>query len=162
VQTHLHAVEGIDDIAVGPYLKKLCESLGRSMIAEDRPILLEVVADEGRMSSAHAVSIGLIVTELVINAVKYAFPTGRKGAQVRVTYESVGEDWKLTVCDNGVGKPSVTPVSSVAGASGGLGTVIVQALVKQLDARLEADSDAGGMTVTVTRATFIPRKTPSL
>jgi chemotaxis protein methyltransferase CheR len=50
----------------------------------------------------------------------------------------------------------------VAGASGGLGTVIVQALVKQLDARLEADSDAGGMTVTVTRATFIPRKTPSL
>ncbi len=160
VQSHLHAVEGIDDIAVGPYLSKLCESLGRSMIAEDRPIALEVVADEGRMSSAQAVSIGLIVTELVINAVKYAFPTGRDGALVRVCYESKGEDWKLTVCDNGVGKPAPRPAGSVQAAVGGLGTVIVQALVKQLDARLEADSDASGMTVTVERATFSARKTP--
>ena len=158
VQSHLHAVEGIGDIAVGPYLTKLCDSLGRSMIAEDRPIKLEVIADEGRMTSGPAVSVGLIVTELVINAVKYAFPTGRDGALVRVSYESKGEDWKLTVCDNGVGKPAARPAGSVAGAPGGLGTVIVQALVKQLDARLEAESDAGGMAVTVERATFVPRK----
>ncbi|RYF94393.1 MAG: PAS domain-containing protein [Caulobacteraceae bacterium] len=158
VQSHLHAVEGIDQIEVGPYLGKLCESLGRSMIAEDRPIGLQVLADEGRMGSAQAVSLGLIVTELVINAVKYAFPDGREGARVVVRYESLGEDWKLTVSDNGVGKSPAPATGTVQGAVGGLGTVIVQALVKQLDARLEADSDSGGMTVTVTRATFIPRK----
>ncbi|MDB5469228.1 MAG: sensory transduction regulatory protein, partial [Caulobacter sp.] len=157
VQSHLHAVEGIDEISVGPYLEKLCESLGRSMIAEDRPIALEVSADEGRMSSAQAVSIGLIVTELVINALKYAFPDGREGAVVRVRYESLGKDWKLTVADNGVGE-APAPATSVQGGGGGLGTVIVQALVKQLDARLEAVSNDNGMTVTVARATFIPRK----
>jgi chemotaxis protein methyltransferase CheR len=158
VQSHLHAVEGVDEIMVGPYLEKLCDSLGRSMIAEDQPIALEVTADEGRMSSAQAVSIGLIVTELVINALKYAFPAGREGATVQVRYESLGQDWKLTVADNGIGQTPVVATSSVQGSGGGLGTVIVQALVKQLDARLEAVSTADGMTVTVARATFIPRK----
>ncbi len=51
-----------------------------------------------------AVSIGLIVTELPINAIKYAFPINTAGALVLVTYEIEGSDWKLTVSDNGVGK----------------------------------------------------------
>ncbi len=155
VQSHLHAVEGIEQIAVRRYLSKLCDGLGRSMIAEDQPITLEVVADDGQLSSAQAVSIGLIVTELVINAVKYAFPAGRDGALVRVRFESQGEDWKLTVSDNGVGKTPEAPGS--APEVGGLGTVIVQALVKQLDARLETDSGPGGMTVAVARAIFVSR-----
>ncbi|WGM40181.1 PAS domain-containing sensor histidine kinase [Caulobacter sp. NIBR1757] len=154
VQSHLHAVEGIGEVGVGPYLTKLCEGLGRSMIAEDRPIALAVTADDGRMSSGQAVSVGLIVTELVINAVKYAFPAGRDGALVRVVYESRGENWKLTVADNGIGKTPGLATASVGEVTGGLGTVIVQALVKQLDARLEVVSDDGGMTVTVERASF--------
>ena len=59
---------------IAPYLSKLCESLAESMIGESRPAKLTVTADEGYMISANAVSLGLIVTELVINALKYAFP----------------------------------------------------------------------------------------
>jgi two-component sensor histidine kinase len=154
VQSHLHAGDGIDQIAIGPYLTKLCGSLASSMIGEDQPMVLKVLADEGRIGSAQAVSIGLIVTELVINAVKYAFPGERADALVQVRYESQGEDWKLTVSDNGVGK-SATEGSE---GSGGLGTVIVQALVKQLDAHMTATSSAAGMTVTVTRASFTSRE----
>jgi len=95
------------------------------------------------------VSLGLIVTELVINALKYAFPTKKAGSLVMVTYESKGADWKLIVSDNGVGKDV-----SGAAAAGGLGTVIVQALVKQLDARMDVSSSPGGLSVAVTRATF--------
>ena len=75
------------------------------MIGEGRSTTLSVVADAGKIGSDKAVSIGLIVTELVINAIKYAFPTDRAGAQVLVSYKSDGADWTLVVSDNGVGNP---------------------------------------------------------
>ena len=153
VQAHLHASEGIDQIEVGPYLSKLCASLAASMIGESQPVSLTVVADTGALASAQVVSVGLIVTELVINALKYAFPTARSDAVVRVTYESDGADWKLVVSDNGVGKEVLT----VASANGGLGTVIVKALVKQLDARMDMTSAQPGFSVSITRATFTSR-----
>ena len=153
VQSHLHASNGIDQIEVGPYLQKLCASLASSMIGDDQSIVLSVVADTGTLGSAQVVSIGLIVTELVINARKYAFPSPKAESTVVVSYESAGADWKLTVRDNGVGKdPQSGPVPE-----GGLGTVIVEALVKQLHARLETLAAEPGLSVSVTRETFTSR-----
>jgi len=123
------------------------------MIGEDQPIKLKVVADNGRLASAQVVSIGLIVTELVINALKYAFPTAKPKAVVLVTYESDGQDWRLTVSDNGVGKAE----GGRPGQHDGLGTVIVKALVKQLEARLETRAGTPGFSVSITRATFSAR-----
>jgi chemotaxis protein methyltransferase CheR len=154
VQSHLHATEGIDQIEVGSYLTTLCSSLADSMIGEDRSTTVKVVAGKGQIGSAQAVSIGLIVTELVINAIKYAFPVDKADAQVLVTYEGVGTNWKLVVSDNGSGKRADT----TAGRPGGLGTVIVQALVKQLKAQIEVLSTAGGMSVSISRATHPLRK----
>jgi two-component sensor histidine kinase len=148
VQSHLHAVDGVDQIDIRAYLTKLCGSLSSSMISEDQPIALIVEASDGRMGSAQAVSLGLIVTELVINAIKYAFPLGRKGAEVRVAYTSQGEDWTLSIRDNGVGKS----FGALPAAKGGLGTVIVAALVKQLDARLQMLDAAPGVSVSITHA----------
>lgn len=150
VQSHLHATDGIDEIDVGAYLTKLCDSLAASMISEGQPIVLKVVADDGKLGSSQAVSMGLIVTELVINALKYAFPTNKVGAMVMVTYESRGDDWNLVISDNGVGKDA----ASVPQTTGGLGTVIVQALVKQLNARMEIDNTLDGLSVAITRASF--------
>jgi two-component sensor histidine kinase len=153
VQSHLHALGGVDQVEVGPYLSKLCASLAASMIGDDQPIALEVIADEGRIGSDKAVSIGLIVTELVINAVKYAFPTNKAGSLVRVTYESHGPDWNLIVSDNGVGKSA----DQEAETPGGLGTIIVKALVQQLDARMEVVSSDAGMSVSISRGDFATR-----
>ena len=150
VQSHLHAMGGVDQIEVGPYLTTLCASLAASMIGEDQPIVLKVIADHGMIGSDKAVSLGLIVTELVINAVKYAFPTKKAGALVHVTYESQGLDWKLIVSDNGVGKSAPVAVET----RGGLGTIIVKALVQQLEARMDMVSGAAGMSVSITRATI--------
>jgi len=149
VQSHLHALGGVDQIEVGPYLTQLCASLAASMIGDDQPIALKVTADKGMIGSDKAVSIGLIVTELVINAVKYAFPTAKPGALVHVTYESLGPDWKLVVSDNGAGK-----ASEGARTPGGLGTIIVKALVQQLGARMDEFSAVTGMSVSITRATI--------
>ena len=150
VQSHLHALGGIDQIEVGPYLSKLCASLAGSMIGEDQPIALTVIADEGRIGSDKAVSIGLLVTELVINAIKYAFPTDKPGGLVQVTYESQGPDWTRSgrTSDNGVGKS----LAAEAETPGGLGTIIVKALVQQLEARMEVVSSDAGMSVTIRRS----------
>ncbi|CAN7186746.1 sensor histidine kinase [Rhizobium sp. LjRoot254] len=150
VQRHLHTSAGLDTVDVRSYLTKLCSSLGSSMIGESQPIEIKVRADSGAIGSDKAVSIGLIVTELVINAIKYAFPESKADAHIYVTYETNELDWKLTVSDNGVGQTA----SDVKGTGTGLGTAIVQALVSQLEAVRESVIDENGMEISVTRATF--------
>ena len=74
VQQHLQASGHGEPIAVGPYLSKLCATLAQSMIGETRPVALETKVSGGTVVSSEAVSIGLIVIESVINALKHAFP----------------------------------------------------------------------------------------
>lgn len=153
VQRHLHTSISVDQIEVGSYLSKLCSSLAASMTGEDNPVAINVVADKEWIGSDKAVSIGLIVTELVINAIKYAFPLLKAEDAIFVTYEVDKSDWKLIVSDNGIGKNTVTTSET----TGGLGTAIVQALVKQLDAKMDVASSAKGTSVSITRATFTSR-----
>src|ERR1700730_3757406 len=150
VQKHLHASERHDLIEVGPYLSRLCESLAASMIGDRRPISLQVLVNGATAESARAVSLGLIVTELVINALKHAFPDDTQDGRVVVSYQSEGPDWKLVVSDNGIGKPDAVATP----AKGGLGTTLVKALAQDLDAEGEVVSGPGGVNVSLTHATF--------
>lgn len=150
VQQHLHASEHYDQIEIGPYLSRLCESLAASMIGDSRPISLQVLVNGGTAESAKAVSLGLIVTELVINALKHAFPKDRPDGQVVVSYQINGSDWELVVSDNGIGKQDFVATP----AKGGLGTTLVKALAQDLDAKVEVVSGPGGMNVSLTHATF--------
>jgi chemotaxis protein methyltransferase CheR len=148
LQEQLQAVaEPGERIAVGPYLSRLCEVLSASLIADNRPIALTVRAHGGTATPNEATSIGLIVTELVINAFKYAFPAERAGAAVDVTYDAVDQNWKLTVSDNGIGNLDSPPDDAP-----GLGTTIVQALAKQLEANVNVVMDGHGTTVSITHA----------
>ncbi len=151
VQQHLHETAGVEEVDLRAYLDKLCEGLAASMVSEGQPVDIIVRTDRDMASSAKAVSLGLIVTELVINALKYAFPEARTGAEIIVCYEVNGSDWKLAVSDNGVGRKdgAVSPGS-------GLGTTIIKALAKQLGARMEVLS-RDGLTTAITHATFTPR-----
>lgn len=152
VQQHLQVTGRGTPIVIATYLTKLCETLAQSMIGESRPISLKVEtdADTATVMSHQAVSIGLIVTELVMNALKHAFPRERMKAAIVVSYDVSDSDWKLTVSDNGDGKPDQSPVQK----KGGLGTSLVKALAKQLDATVEVKSDSLGTATTITHATF--------
>ncbi len=152
VQHHLHAAGRAESVRTVPYLTALGELLAQSMIADTRPIELSVNAAEGTVSSAVAVSLGLIVTELVINALKHAFPHNSAGSQVRIIYERDGTNWKLTISDNGVGAPDENV--RVGRSKSSLGTSIVNALAQQLDARVNVSSGSDGTTVSVTHSTF--------
>ena len=120
------------------------------MIGETRHVSLKVSAAIGSTSPRVAVSMGLIVTELVINSLKYAFPKQKESAAVTVSYESNGTDWKLSVSDNGVGR---LDGGGVAGR-GGLGTSLVNALAHQLDAKVASTTGTDGLSVSIAHATF--------
>src|SRR3954449_3148720 len=153
VQEHLQGTGKGEQIAVGSYLSKLCQTLAGSMIADERPISISVVASEGTTNSKEAVSLGLIVTELVINALKHAFPGEVHPGHVVVGYEVDGTNWKLSISDDGVGLPERAPGTKKVG----LGTSLVNALAQQLEAQVEVASSAKGMTVSVTHAKFVSR-----
>ena len=125
------------------YFNGLCKSIGASMIRDHNQISLEVSADDSSVSADISVSLGLIVTELVINALKHAFPGLRHG-KIVVGYQSHGPNWTMSVSDNGVGMPS-----EPGAAKSGLGTNIVEALARQLQARVEVDDIKPGTMVSI-------------
>lgn len=141
VQNHLSFAAG--DVDVGAYLTKLCESLAASMIGNTRPLTLTVRADEATLGSHEAVSLGLIVTELVINALKHAFPAGRSGS-IRVTYRLDRQGWTLSVADSGVGRQN-----AATAARPGLGTSIVAGLAEQLGAIVVTADNHPGTEVAI-------------
>ena len=148
LQKNLQASGHGEAIAVGPYLSKLCGTLAQSMIGETRPVALETKVSGGTVVSSEAVSLGLIVIESVINALKHAFPADKTDGRIVVAYDTSGSGWTLSIADNGVGKPH----EGAPDAKSGLGTSIVQALANDLDAKVEITSDQYGTTVSITRA----------
>src|SRR6202041_4156442 len=135
-RTHLHAAHsrvmsiaalqqqlsssGYADVKLRAYFTKLCQTLGASMIRDHRQIQIEVDIDESVVRADVSVSLGLIVTELVINALKHAFPDDRIG-KILVDYHARGPNWNLSVSDDGVGMPAEPGI-----ARAGLGPRIVQ------------------------------------
>jgi PAS domain S-box-containing protein len=144
VQQQLQATEQSEPIEVGSYLSRLCNTLAASMIADNRPISLKVEAGAGTVVSSEAVSIGLITVELVINALKHGF-SGCNGGEILVKYDVDRTDWRFAVSDNGVG---LHQDRSRSGRSG-LGTTIVEALARQLNASVEITSGSPGTIVSI-------------
>ncbi|MEQ1520717.1 MAG: histidine kinase dimerization/phosphoacceptor domain -containing protein [Aestuariivirga sp.] len=149
LQQHLQATGKGEEVEIGSYLSKLCDTLTGSMVREKDSVVLKVMAGAGTATSEQAVSIGLIVTELVINALKHAFPVTMKSGAISVDYEVKGNDWKLSVSDNGVGMPKKLDKEKA-----GLGTTLVKALAHQLQAQVETVTSDKGTTVSITHATF--------
>ena len=87
VQQHLQVSGRFAPIEISSYLAKLCETSAQSMIGDSRAISLKVEADARTVVSHEAVSIGLIVTDLVMNALKHAFPTEKPDAAIVVSYK---------------------------------------------------------------------------
>jgi two-component sensor histidine kinase len=152
IQHHLDELSPRLPIDVARYLSDLCATLTLSLIGEDRPVSLTVEADSHAVTPRDAASIGLIVTELVMNALKHAFSEEKIGASVVVSYRREEPSWTLTVCDNGVGNGVMQPIVR----SPRLGARLVELLAKQLNAQVTIIAGPGGTTVSVTHASTSP------
>ena len=137
------AASKLGNVELRPYFIALCDSIAASMIPDRGLVSLDVTADDSITSADTSVSLGLIVTELVINALKHAFPGGRQG-HIAVGYLARGADWTLSVGDDGVGISANRDK-----AKAGLGTSIVEALARQLDAKVDVASSSAGTKISV-------------
>lgn len=123
------AVTQLKSVELRSYFADLCRSISASMIDDPKRLTLEAIVDDATINSDVSVSMGLIVTELVINAIKHAFPEQTVGGHIIVSFKTDKGAWLLSVTDNGVGMQADNEHQKP-----GLGTGIVEALSKQLDA----------------------------
>lgn len=137
---------GEGDVEVHGYFTTLCESIAASMISDPKQISLVVTGGHGVVPARVSVSLGLIVTELVINALKHAFPGERHGV-ITVDFQLNDAGWTLSVRDDGVGMPDDPALVRT-----GLGTSIVQALARQLEASVVINSAHPGTKVCIAQA----------
>ncbi len=142
VQRNLDPTGDDSEVPVVAYLKTLCESLARSMIGGRKPITLTVSGSDGTVTPDQAIGFGLITTELVINALKHAFPSGE--GDVTVKYESKPPSWNLSIGDNGVGLAATMKADRE-----GLGSNLIDSLATQLDADVRRESSSRGTTVSI-------------
>lgn len=146
----LLAVSSRDVVNVRSYLTKLCGTIAASMIVDPDSLVLSVQAPDVSVEPEVSVSLGLIVTELVINSLKHGFPDGAGGTIV-VSYDCDGARWALSVADSGVGMPNNLDTTRA-----GLGTSIVQALARQLRASVVVGPLTPGTKVSILHTGVTP------
>ena len=141
------AVTQLKTVELRSYFADLCRSISASMIDNPKRLTLDTVVDDTSTNSDVSVSMGLIVTELVINAIKHAFTDQTVGGKITVTFKDNEGAWLLAVSDNGAGMPAGEEQGKA-----GLGTGIVDALSKQLGASVTVLDANPGTRVEVRHA----------
>ncbi len=141
VQRRLVRSEGAVWADSRSFIEELCRDL-ESALTGLRPIRLDVEAESHPIPLNQAVSIGLIINELLVNALKYAFPDDRDGC-VRVTFARTGDEYCLAVSDNGVGMSTTRETTSPL-PSTGLGQRLIRSFVAQLGGRHEFEPSSPG------------------
>jgi len=138
------AVTQLKSVALKAYFADLCRSISASMIDDPKRLVLKSSVDSTSTNSDVSVSMGLIVTELVINAIKHAFRDRPAGGKITVSFAEKEGAWLLAVSDNGTGMGTDNERGKP-----GLGTGIVDALAKQLDATVTVLASDPGTRVEV-------------
>jgi two-component sensor histidine kinase len=138
------AVTQLKSVGLQTYFADLCRSISASMIDDPQRLSLETTVDDTTTNSDVSVSMGLIVTELVINAIKHAFPPQATGGKITVSFAADKGAWLLAVADNGCGMQ----IGDDRGKPG-LGTGIVEALSTQLDASVTVVDTSPGTRVEI-------------
>ena len=139
VHRRLYTSHDLKSVLLNQYLDALLEDLRRSAEG-NRMSRLTLKAEPVEIDPDRAVAIGIIVNELVMNAVKYAYPEGAGPIHVDLTAQ--GDDVVMSIADNGVGLNVKTDPRST-----GMGQRIVTAMASKLDASVERDPGHAGTRI---------------
>jgi two-component sensor histidine kinase len=139
VHRRLYTSHDLKSVMLNQYLDALLEDLRRSAEG-NRMSRLTLKAEPVEIDPDRAVAIGIIVNELVMNAVKYAYPDG--AGPIHVDLNAQGDDLLLSITDDGVGLNVKTDPRST-----GMGQRIVTAMASKLEANVERDPAHAGTRI---------------
>lgn len=139
IHEQLYQSQSLAKIDFAEYIHRLANNLFAAANLKHDLIKLEIQADSVDLNLETAIPCGLIINELLTNAVKYAFPEGRSGIIRIEFYRDRDESLHLVISDNGVGIPPDSNLYKKAS----LGMRLVKILVQQLRATLEISGNQG-------------------
>ena len=146
IHEKLYQSRDLATVDFGDYIRGLAGQVIHLAGVKPSAVRLEVQAERVRLGAKRAIPCGLIINELILNALKHAFPQGKTGT-IRIELKpKAGGRYLLIVSDDGVGLPESIDIQRPER----LGLQIVRDLVKQLDGRLDIERRAG----TTFRITF--------
>ncbi len=146
VHRRLYTSNDVESVDMQEYLGALVDELAETWSTEALPRALSLAAEPIRLPTDRAVSLGVIVTELVTNACKYAYPDS--GGEVRVALRRIDDDvFLLAVEDDGCGIPE-----DAVPRGTGLGTKLIRAMAQSLQSIVEYDPTHAGVRATLRAA----------
>lgn len=144
VHRRLYTAGDVEYVGLDEYLAALVEELESSWSTPAAPRPMRLEAAPIRLKTDRAISLGIIVNELVSNACKYAYPAGEEG-EVRVLLREDGPGgFLLAVEDDGAGMPADGTIQGT-----GLGTKLIRAMARSLDAEVTYEPATRGVRAVV-------------
>ncbi|TFW56321.1 sensor histidine kinase [Bradyrhizobium sp. MOS001] len=134
--------DSLTAVSVEAFFENLCEALSEAVL-EPAGIRCEAAIESGTLPASQCHRLALMLTELVTNAAKHAFPN-RNDALIRIEMANRDGAWLCTVADNGIG---------ATGPLQGTGSRILEGLARSIDARLQGEANQGGTRVTIVMPT---------
>jgi len=139
VHEKLYQAKDLSKIDFSDYLQGLVHQISKSTDFYGSSANVEIEANDIKMSLDSAIPCGLIISELVTNAFKYAFPNNQKGKILIQIHLIDSKYYKLIVSDNGVGLPDHIGPRNFSS----FGLHLVQLLIQQLEGEMEVIRDNG-------------------
>jgi two-component sensor histidine kinase len=137
IHDQLYRNHDLSHINCYEYIRNLVKHLFRCHGVTDSAIQFTLDIDNIFLSIDQAIPWGLIINELVTNALKYAFPNAQ--GQLWIRFTQIENAFVLTVSDNGIGIPASTDICNTTT----LGMNIVCTLTEQLNGHIRLESDSG-------------------
>jgi len=139
IHDQLYKSENFSEIDIQEYLIELTNKIASSYSSSNKKIDIEIESNSFSMQISIALTIGLIINELVINSYKYAFEN-RKEGKIKIKFNQQ-EKYYFSVADDGIGLPAAKEIES----KNTLGMNLIQILVHQLRGELEFFNDGGAV-----------------
>ena len=138
VHEKIYLSEDLAHINFGDYIQSLVSNLFYSYTVDKSKIRSVLKIDEVNLNIETAVPCGLIISELVSNGLKHAFPNEMKG-RILISLKANGDKYELIICDNGIGLPKGLGINNLES----LGLLLVKNLTNQIDGRIYVNNNHG-------------------
>ncbi|MDF1526127.1 MAG: PAS domain S-box protein [bacterium] len=139
IHEELYQSVNLGQVDFDDYIRNLCENLMISYGADRKQINLDISTEKTSMVVDTAIPCGLIINELMTNALKHAFPDKRKGTISLSFRQLKNKNYMLTVSDNGIGMPGKVDINKTTS----LGMQLITVLVGQLGGTLKLNRREG-------------------